>query len=374
MPDSLASSADAYEPLSVNNISVEYNRQIADDRTGAASIQSRWFANDPWELLSNRISSAIPAGLDRTIAQSFRLQAEDYFHAATTGRELAVKPVLLYYAFLNLAKSYAISVNRSGLAGRVYHGIHCDLNRASIMDTQITLGVGGSQISAFRTLLELLGGDIAGLANPLRLGDVIPQILPGHRLWCHAANQRERFLSIDWFRLFHSPNTKKIWVVLDLTRNNFLQMGLSEQEVLSRANLEEFEIEVSRADFPELRVRQRNRISYSNDPQEALYKTVRNLRNDIWETVRSVSPYRKYYIFCSPQAERNSRMPQLSSIYLIMFVLSYATRYDPEFFENLLDSEYGPFFSTFISESPMQFLYLLSSEIVGREISKPAII
>jgi len=37
-------------------------------------------------------------GRARDVAQSFRLQAEDYFLAATSGRELAVKPVLLYYA------------------------------------------------------------------------------------------------------------------------------------------------------------------------------------------------------------------------------------------------------------------------------------
>ena len=62
------------------------------------------------------------------------------------------------------------------------------------------------------------------------------------------------------------------------------------------------------------------------------------------------------------------------SIYLLMFFLGSVTRYSPGDFEDFLDSKYGPFFDTFISESPMQFLYLMASDILGREVSKPAII
>jgi hypothetical protein len=62
------------------------------------------------------------------------------------------------------------------------------------------------------------------------------------------------------------------------------------------------------------------------------------------------------------------------AVYLLMYFLSSVTRYSPGYYEDLLESDYGPLFSTFISESPMQFLYLMASEILGREVSKPAII
>jgi len=62
------------------------------------------------------------------------------------------------------------------------------------------------------------------------------------------------------------------------------------------------------------------------------------------------------------------------SIYLLMFFFGSVTRYSPLYFEDLLDSKYGPLFDTFISESPMQFLYLMASDILDREVSKPAII
>jgi hypothetical protein len=57
-----------------------------------------------------------------------------------------------------------------------------------------------------------------------------------------------------------------------------------------------------------------------------------------------------------------------------MFFLGSVTRYSPGYFEDLLDSKYGPLFATFISESSLQFLYLMASEILAREVSKPVII
>lgn len=365
---------DAFEPLVIRGLQVSYSRQMVDQRTGSVEIRSRWFVNDPWELIAHAISKALPAGRDRDAAQSFRLQAEDYFHASTTGRELAVKPVLLYYAFLNLAKAYGVSANQPAMAGRVYHGIQCHLNTISVMDTEISFNVGNNQTSAYPELIRLLGGDTTVLSASMRLGDVAPQILTGHRLWCNAASASERFLSIDWLRLYHSLSNKNTWIMLDLTRGNFSQLNLSVHDMLSYAELVDCEEVPTLADYPYIRVRQRTAAPYISDPEESLRTMIPHMQNNIWETVRFGSPYRKYYIYCSPPTERRARLPQIASIYLLMFVLSYVTRYDPGTFAELLDSDYGPFIATFISESPMQFLYLLSSEIMGREVSKPAII
>jgi hypothetical protein len=80
-------------------------------------VQHQLFVNDPWELIAEAIHRALPGGKVKEIAHSFRRQAEDYFRAATVARELGVRPVLLYYAFLNLSKGYAIAKGntRTGL-------------------------------------------------------------------------------------------------------------------------------------------------------------------------------------------------------------------------------------------------------------------
>jgi hypothetical protein len=114
--------------------------------------------------------------------------------------------------------------------------------------------------------------------------------------------------------------------------------------------------------------------TYLADPAEALVEIIRTVRNSIWETVQLASPYRKPYIYSCPAKERGARLPQVLSVYLLMFCLGSVTRYSPGYFEDLLDSKYGPLFDTFISESPLQFLYLMASEILGQEVSKPAII
>src|SRR6266852_4006525 len=97
------------EPLRIGREIVAYSRNALATEGGPFRLQHRLFVNDPWELIAEAIARAVKPGRTRDVAQSFRLQAEDYFRVATTGRELAVKPVLLYYAFLNLSKAYAVA-------------------------------------------------------------------------------------------------------------------------------------------------------------------------------------------------------------------------------------------------------------------------
>jgi hypothetical protein len=137
--------------------------------------------------------------------------------------------------------------------------------------------------------------------------------------------------------------------------------------------MREFEVATGVSYPDSVCLQQRSPTAYNTDPAEALVEMTRRVRNKIWETVKVASPYRKPYVYCCPPAERGSRLPQLLSLYLLMFCLGSVTRYSPGYFDDLLESKYGPLFATFISESPMQFLYLMASEILGQEVSKPAI-
>src|SRR5277367_1549057 len=89
------------EPVKIGREAVVYGRNAVSSQNGTFDVQHRLFVNDPWELIAEAIARALPAGRDRNVAQSFRAQADDYFRAATAAHQLAVKPVLLYYAFLN---------------------------------------------------------------------------------------------------------------------------------------------------------------------------------------------------------------------------------------------------------------------------------
>jgi hypothetical protein len=111
------------DPLRIGREWVSYARNIVS-RTGSTfTLQHRLFVNDPWAIMAEAIHRALPDGRIRNTAHSFRGQAEDYFRAATIGQELAVRPVLLYYAFLNLSKAYSLTKGNTDLAGRTTHGV-----------------------------------------------------------------------------------------------------------------------------------------------------------------------------------------------------------------------------------------------------------
>lgn len=360
--------------LRIGREAISFARHILVHTGSAYSVQHRLFVNDPWELIAEAIARAVGPGRTSDIAQSFRRQAEDYFRAATIGRELAVRPVLLYYAFLNLSKAYGIAKGNTALAGRTSHGISPRARGRSIPGSLIKFDTRKGK-GVFQELLRRLDGNPAVVNTDLRLGHLMPQILSGHRLWCYATNGEERFLTIESFDVRHLPSKKEVWLNLYLNRKDLELLGTSETKALRHTGFHgDFDIATTSICDDWVCFQQRNPAPYTADPAEALAQIIRMVRNRIWETVRVVSPYRKPYVYCGPPAEQGARLPQLLSMYLLMFFLGSVTRYSPGYFEYLLESRYGPFFETFISECPTQFLFLMASEILGREVSKPAII
>jgi hypothetical protein len=359
------------DPLQMGREPVYFGRNIVAQINSGFELQHRLFVNDPWELIAEAIQRALPSSRNRNIAQSFRRQAEDYFRAATTGRELAVRPVLLYYAFLNLSKAYAVARGNTIVAGKVQHGISAEPKPRAITGSLIKFPKPG----LFQELLKHLDGDAGVLASDLRLGHLLPQILPGHRLWCYATKRTERFLSVDRFEVRHSARTKQVWLNIYIDKGNLERLGISEKRVLIEAVFDkDFDVVSPSLAEDSVCLQQRVPETYNQDPAEALAAIIGNVKNRIWETVKVASPYRKPYIYCCPRTEQRARLPQMLSIYLLMFFFGSVTRYSPLYFEDLLESKFGPLFDTFISESPLQFLYLMASDILGREVSKPAII
>jgi YaaC-like Protein len=305
------------EPLKVGRETVTYGRNILLPGDAGLQIQHRLFVNDPWELIAEAIARAISPSRNRDIAQSFRRQAEDYFRAATTGRELAVRPVLLYYAFLNLSKAYGVAKGNTSLAGTALHGLSAVAQSEAKKIHQSVLKFSsstGKPTFVFQQLLNSLGGNPLILKSPMKLGHLMPQILPGHRLWCYATAHSERFLTVEHVEVLHDAGRKDVWLNLYLRKSDLERLEISEARLLSQANLQEFDLpsDYSSTDFT--CVQQRAPEVYSTDPADALAQVVTKTRNKIWETVKTASPYRKSYIYCTPPAEHGQRLPQMLSL------------------------------------------------------------
>jgi hypothetical protein len=264
------------DPLQIGPETVSFGRN-AITRTGSPfRVQHRFFVNDPWELIAEAIHRDLPPGRTRDVAHSFRRQAEDYFRAATIGRELAVRPVLFYYAFLNLSKAYAVARGNAQIAGKIGHGVSSVAKPKAVAGSLIKFEKpSAKKPGAFQALLQQFNGNSVVLNADLRLGYLLPQILPGHRLWCYATNRSERFLSVEKFDIRHDPVNKAVWLNLYLARNDLDRLGMSKSNALSQADFaEDFEVadEVSSPDF--VCFQQRNPESYNADPADALAQII----------------------------------------------------------------------------------------------------
>ena len=61
-------------------------------------------------------------------------------------------------------------------------------------------------------------------------------------------------------------------------------------------------------------------------------------------------------------------------MYAVTFYLGSITRYRPHHFDALLRGGFGPRVRDFVTGQPLQFLYLMASEIAQREITRPSIL
>jgi YaaC-like Protein len=61
-------------------------------------------------------------------------------------------------------------------------------------------------------------------------------------------------------------------------------------------------------------------------------------------------------------------------MYITTFFLGSITRYRPHQFQRLLNSQYGAQIEAILNEMPLQFVYLMASEFLKRDVSKAAIV
>ncbi len=61
-------------------------------------------------------------------------------------------------------------------------------------------------------MLTVLTGTGLAASTDYRVGDVLPQILPGHRLWCEAVNRTERFISLEDIQFWRDRATREVWL------------------------------------------------------------------------------------------------------------------------------------------------------------------
>jgi len=349
-------------------------------------LGSRVFATDPWTVIRRSVKKRCPAAT-LTAALALLEQSEDYFRAAESGVK-AAKPLLLYYCYMNLAKAYVLATRQRNDVNDAMHGLR-ERRIALPNGTELAnayldafpTNAPPQPINVFDELLRAISHQgLPPNATRLHLAALMPQIVPGHRLWSAGATPgtKERFVSLEKIEFCRGANSTEIWLRLFLFADDLKRIDLSHQDLLDQTDLNQVLCEVACDEQVNRRrlicLEQIDVVAYEHRPSDSVPRLVETLRHRLWRTVLATPPYRKYYLYPAPAAERSEVLPQILSIYAVTYCLGSITRYRPHHFDAILESSFGPFIEAFLNDQPKQFLYLMASEFAETEVTKAAIV
>lgn len=343
-------------------------------------VHSTLFATEPWNIIRHSLEG-ISDATGKKQALAFLIQARDFFEAARNSEVSAAKPLLLYYSFLNLVKSFV--VKRTGAAlGVVHHGLS---EKPPVTEGAVHGSVSidilkEPEQSAFVMFARSLDASLPEPPHPkthlqLRSQDFLAQILVGHRVFCQAENIVERFISVDSIDYVQDTDDKEIWLRARAFADDFIRLGYP-MTSLSRyltGDIGWQSVKCSRSKNARriIEAETTEVVEYGHRPSQVIGDLSRFSRSRLWRSVTAYPPYRKYYIYVPSQAQ--TLLNQLLTIYVATFYFGSITRYKPEQYDHLLRSPLGPFIFEFFANQPSQFLYLMASEFIEQEVSRAAI-
>jgi hypothetical protein len=343
-------------------------------------LQAHIYARNPWSLIRASIRERCPAPA-RAEALACLLQAQYLYRAATTADEWAAKPLLLYYSFLNLAKALCLTQKVRPTFSAAQHGVSESLRgqRREIEDAFVEVfpspGKRGPNVLA--DLWTAVAGGAPATPRQFDLLRLLPQIVAGHRIWCEATDERERFLNVVRLEVMNDAKAKTLWLCIRLFADDLSRLNIGHKQMLKDTQLiGRFREVAGSNEFNRalLNFEQITPLSYRHLPSDEVPVVVGDIRASLWATVASVAPYRRYYLYSAPAAEASSVLPQLVSLYAVLFYLGSVTRYRPQEFDRILDGAFGAHIQEILTSQPAQWLYLMASEFVRREVTQPAIV
>lgn len=346
------------------------------------ALQSLLFSLDPWTVIRRSIEKNCPRPRVKEAFATLQ-QAQDFFSAGTERGFESARPLALYYSYMNLVKALCLTRGTPATFDQAQHGLSEQLipNGKELTGAFLNAYPSPNQnkLQNFDELKNVLTGNRLAANTRYDLPHLIPQILPGHRLWSLAANKRERFISTQDIHFTYSLDTQELWLRVYFFAEDLTRLGVTHQKLLNEGGLAGTFREVQTNDEVEGRrlicFEQIQVTNCANGyPADHILGVAASLKDVLWATVSTVPPYRRYYVYLSPPTEVGSRMTQLLSMYAVMYYLGSITRYRPHHFDALVEGPYGPRIQDFVTGQPLQFLYLMTSEFARQDVTKPSIL
>ena len=365
------------EPLLIRDRELEFSIWPMGRSTRRYGLQSRIFASDPWNVIESVINRDRPASV-RSLALAFLEQSTDFFNTSQAGGIRPAKPLLIYYSFMNLVKSFVPTK-------KIVQNFHMSHHGLTVKFPKTGFGPGGVILRAFPAmqqpkanlfdlLLNCLTGRGLNAITHYDLDRILLQMILGHRLWCAAVGRKERFIEIEQIQFLHDDGQQLCWSSVELQRSEFARLGYTHDRILNRAGFQTlWNIVAAPTDLsPRIRFELINPETYNSRPSDVINNMVDRVRHHFWRSVTIVRLFRNYYVYVADQGD--PILPQLSSIYAVFFYLGSITRCRPDQFDYLVAGPYDPFIQEFIENKPSQWLHLLASEFAKQEVAKAAVV
>lgn len=347
------------------------------------ALQSLLFALDPWTVITQIVEKECDK---KRLPEALACleQAKDFFIVGTERGVVAARPLVFYYSYMNLIKAFCLTRGSRSTFDQAQHGLSEKINPGgreladAYLDAFPSVAPPG-RANNFAEFMHCLSGTALPANTRYDLPFLIPQVLSGHRLWAQAAKKQERFIALHDIQFWHDPGAGQIWLRLYVISDDLSRLSVSHHAMISESKLDQDFREIACGEIfdgrPLVCLEQINPHNYTGGyPADHLHNLVKMVRPNLWSTVSTIPPYRRYYIYMCPSTESQARLPQLLSTYAITFYLGSITRYRPHHYDAMIRGNFGPRIQDFVTGQPQQFLYLMASEFAKQDVTRPSIL
>jgi len=327
--------------------------------------QSRVVTSDPWGFYQHVVSRELSRS-EESEALAYIEQAFDFFQAARNP-QLGSKPLLYYYSFLNLVK-VALLVRKVRIPRVLKHGLFDpkanQRTRLSLSGQVIQFPARANNRSeVYPEFVHLLGGEVL-IDRKIKVLDLLSQVPSIHRTFVSVTGGHSYFLPIQRFTILRSQS--QVWarvILLKSDRDVKLTLSRFQETRKFRQCLQRTYSD----NTGEIWLETNPRAGIRRGVDTAIEKIAKELR-DLGASTILTGPGFRHYLWIG---RRRDLLPPLAAGYAAIFYLGSVTRYKPDVFDKILAGGYAWLVDEFLATYPLQFLYILASELARVDVVKP---
>jgi hypothetical protein len=317
---------------------------------------------DPWAFLSQLAVTKLKKNRE-AIALAYIQQGHEFFEAAQNPR-LNSRPLLYYYAFLNVVKA-ALLIRGIAIPAAAKHGIsdpRANSRKRLRLEGQLVriTGCVPDQSEILPEFMSVLGHSDY-LPRSFRIVNLLRLVPSIHRTFVTVEGCPPTFVPIKKIDLLHASS--KLWarIQFDMEDKDVVEAlpDLRARQAFSSCLSQVESSEDGRVWFETVAVAAKKRGF-----DTAISKLAWKLRAIGVGPILTAQGYRFYFANTAPR----DFVPYLAAVYCIAFYLGSVTRYKPDVFDKIISGRHSWVIAEFLATQPTQFLYALASDLAGVDV------